>query len=412
MGLAQEARGVDAAVGEVVGPAQQRQADRSELRLHGAAFGAVAEGVEFARQLAQQPDEAAHADGTGAERVLQRFVMRIRQRNRRRAVLRPCGVVQRRHRGGGLDDVEPQRSTVSPASAKLLASPRSGSTRWLMKSASSGPKAVPKVSSSGAGSAASSLLAVGTTPSSTVRPASLQTSGGATKSGVVDSSSSASSPCSACSLSARSTDGAIDSARRLRQVRQPERRLRIDAPADAEAVDADPALHPAGALHPAFVERRGGRRAAHPPHDDAGRIDARRVEPRRSRRIAPGLDQREVELALDRLEQLQHLVAVARRCGLRAQPAAAGVAAQRLEGGLDEMRVCRLQDQRRGGHARRGGRGQVARRADGDGMLGHDGFASPVLPCCRRVTTRCPRRACSSTRSPRWRSASGTARRR
>ncbi len=98
-------------------------------------------------------------------------------------------------------------------------------------------------------------------------------------------------------------------------------------------------------------------------------------------RVAPGLDQRQVELALDRLEQLEHAWCVS-RAGRAAPCSALRPASLRsaVERGLDEVVVAALQDQRRGAGA---GRGQVARRAEariGMVALHAHGAAHQTLP--------------------------------
>src|SRR5262245_39085900 len=94
-------------------------------------------------------------------------------------------------------------------------------------------------------------------------------------------------------------------------------------------LDACPPAQPASALDPALEVSRGAV-AAYAAKHEAGGFDPGRIEPRRTGRIAPRFDDREVKLALNRLKELEHVRGVAGRGELSPQPVPARCGAEIL----------------------------------------------------------------------------------
>ena len=109
---------------------------------------------------------------------------------------------------------------------------------------------------------------------------------------------------------------------------------------------ARPSAQPAAALDPAF-EVASGRIAAHAPQHEAGRVHSGRIDARRAGRVAPRLGEREVELALHRLKQLEHLRGVPRPGELLLERGAARTGAKGFDRRFDEVVVVSLQQRRR-----------------------------------------------------------------
>ena len=110
----------------------------------------LAEGVELARELAQEQDEPLHA-----ERAARRLRSVVQWLDRQ---------VDRRVRARHLDRFEPAGCMVSPPSTKVIGWPRSGSTRCSRKAADPGPKPSPSACAGSTGTSAISALDVGTRP--------------------------------------------------------------------------------------------------------------------------------------------------------------------------------------------------------------------------------------------------------
>jgi hypothetical protein len=99
-----------------------------------------------------------------------------------------------------------------------------------------------------------------------------------------------------------------------------------------------PSTRPAGGAHPTFAHRAAGRDSA---QHHAGRLDAPGIDARRARRVADGLEQRDVKLPLHRLEQLEHTAGAGcgEACGKAGAP---GTAAQPFDYCVDEIIVAAL----------------------------------------------------------------------
>ena len=150
----------------------------------------------------------------------------------------------------------------------------------------------------------------------------------------------------------------------------------------AHPIDRKPATQASTASHPTlevFASLSIGTQSAqdHPSRVHLGRIDARLAG-----QIAPAFDQCDMELALDRLEQLERLVCSTRRCEAFQQADATTGGAAILQHRFDEIFIASLQDQRCG--CRCVFRRNVAGGANDDVVMFHDA-----------LTRCCPPRACN-----------------